>query len=293
VERIADVDDARLYFARDLAAPECFEIAQGTAVVFTARPTDRKGTNEDSAALIPFAQGAALLVVADGVGGAPAGEQASRVAIEAIWSRLAEAGRSTESTPGLVLESIEAARDAVRAIGLGAATTLVALEIAGESLRTYHVGDSRAIVASRSGRLKLQTVSHSPVGFAVEAGVLDERRALHHAQRHLVSNVLGAADARIEVGSPLRIARFDTALIGSDGLFDNLYLEEIAEGICSGPLEGRVSALIAQVRERMEQPVGSAPSKPDDLTLIAFRRRVAVQKGNGEGQARRRVRSSP
>lgn len=291
--RISDVDDARLYFARDLAAPESFEIAQGTAVVFTAGAADRKGPNEDAAALIPFARGAALLVVADGVGGAPAGEQASRVAIEAVWSRLAQAQREAAATPGLVLESIEAASDAVRSLGLGAATTLVALEIGEASLRAYHVGDSRAIVASRSGRLKLQTVSHSPVGFAVEAGVIDERRALHHAQRHLVSNVLGAPDARIEVGSPLALARFDTALIGSDGLFDNLYLEEIAEGICSGPLGECVATLVERARERMSKPGGSTPSKPDDLTLVAFRRVSENPREVVGKETRRGVRSSP
>lgn len=290
MQRLGHIDEARLYFGRDLAEPELVAIADGEAAVFSSRAPDLPGANEDAAALIPLGADAALFVVADGVGGAPAGEQASRVAIEAVWSRLSEARAVEAATPGLILEAIEAAQQAVRAIGLGAATTLAALEVRGAQVRPYHVGDSRVLVVGQRGRIKLQTVCHSPVGFAVEAGVLDERDAMHHADRHLVSNVLGSSDARIEVGSPLALARFDTALLGSDGLFDNLYVHEVVEALRSGAIGAGVAALAAAARTRMRAGAARGPSKPDDLTVVAFRRAARARQTN---ETRRKARSSP
>ncbi len=269
--QLAHVDDAKLYFGRDLAAPELAEIASGTAAVFSSRAPGSARANEDSAALIPLGPESALLVVADGVGGAPAGEQAARVAIEAVWSHLAEASGLALPSPGMILESIEAAQHSVRGLGVGAATTLAALEVRGSRVRPYHVGDSRVLVIGQRGRVKLQTVSHSPVGFAVEAGVLDERDAMHHADLHLVSNVLGAEDTRIEVGSSLRLARFDTALLGSDGLFDNLFVHEVVELLRRGALAQAMQGLVSAAQQRMAAAGGPEPCKPDDLTLVAFR----------------------
>ena len=64
---------------------------------------------------------------------------------------------------------------------------------------------------------------------AVESGMLDEDEAVHHEERHLISNVVGADDMRIEIGLSINMAAKDTLLLASDGLFDNLYLNEIIE----------------------------------------------------------------
>ena len=97
-------------------------------------------------------------------------------------------------------------------------TTLAAVEISGVSARPYHIGDSSILITGQKGKLKLNTVAHSPVGFAVEAGLLDVDEALHHAERHLVSNVLGLENMRIELGSPVDLAPRDSLVIASDGL---------------------------------------------------------------------------
>ena len=80
------------------------------------------------------------------------------------------------------------------------------MEISNGSVRPYHVGDSVILLVGQRGKIKLQTVSHSPVGYAVEAGVLDEVEAMHHQDRHVVSNFIGSPEMRIEVGAPLRLA---------------------------------------------------------------------------------------
>ena len=111
------------------------------------------------------------------------------------------------------------------------------------------------------------------MGYAVEAGLLDELEAMYHEQRHVVSNVIGRPDMRIEIGSPLELAARDTLLVATDGLFDNLHLPEIVERLRKGALPAAVDELAGHSRQRMQEPTDGQPSKPDDLTLVAFRLR--------------------
>jgi serine/threonine protein phosphatase PrpC len=127
------------------------------------------------------------------------------------------------------------------------------------------------LVVGQRGKIKLQSVPHSPVGYGVESGFLDETEAMFHEERHIVSNVVGTPDMRIEVGPTLELASKDTLLIASDGLWDNLHLEEIVEAIRKGPLHRVVSLVADKCDQRMRNGVENAPSKPDDLTFILFR----------------------
>jgi serine/threonine protein phosphatase PrpC len=95
---------------------------------------------------------------------------------------------------------------------------------------------------------------------------------MHHEDRHLVSNMLGVPDMRIEVGSSRRLAPLDTLLVASDGLSDNLHTEEIIERIRRGPLADVARELVRDARRRMDKPAEGEPSKPDDLTFVGFRR---------------------
>lgn len=302
--RLAGPDDARLYFEQDMREPEAHAVPGGQAAVYSAGCPGGSGPNQDAAALIPFDAGSSVLIVADGVGGAPAGEQAARIAVETVWTGLAEAARAGGSLRPALLDAIESANQAVSGLGGGAATTLAAVEVSAQAVRPYHVGDSLILVVGQGGRIKLQTVSHSPVGFAVEAGVLDEAEAMHHEQRHLVSNVLGAPDMRVEVGSALELAPRDTVLLASDGLADNLRTGEIVERLRRGPLWEALARLAADSRSRMEGPAGGEPCKPDDLTCVAYRRgraptpaatapRSGGRAAGSPGPGRRRTQTRP
>jgi serine/threonine protein phosphatase PrpC len=121
-------------------------------------------------------------------------------------------------------------------------------------------------------------VAHSPVGYAVESGLLGAGEAIHHDARHVVSNVVGADDMRIEIGPVITLHPLDTVVIVSDGVFDNLHVEEIVELARRGPLAAAAAAIGEGSRARM---LGAAdrrlPCKPDDMTLVLFRR--SVRKG--------------
>ncbi len=254
-----------------------FEFLGGTAAVFSTRSPQKDTPNEDVAAIWPVDQTSGVLAVADGLGGHAGGERASRLAIETIQKSLQEVtpsptedGEPVDLRAG-ILNGIEAANQAVRELGTGAATTLALVEIQNGTIRPYHVGDSAILVTGQRGKLKLQTIPHSPIGYAVEAGLMNEEDAIHHESRHVISNVIGSDQMRIEIGPPTELAPRDTLLLASDGLFDNLLPDEIVATIRSGPLDRAVRTLVDLAQKRMASPSGTAPSKPDDLTVIAYR----------------------
>jgi len=232
--RTQHMDDAVLILDRDMSEPETHRLAGGHAAVFSARSPGRQTPNEDAAALLPIDPGSAVLAVADGLGGESAGEEAAALAVRCLADALEPSVRSRSLLRDAILNGFERANREVRRLPGAAATTLAVVEIQEDLVRPYHVGDSAILLMGQRGRIKLRTVSHSPVGFAVEAGLLDEADALQHDDRHLVSNVLGGPDMRIEVGSVLHLAARDTLLLASDGLADNLHTAEIVECVRKG-----------------------------------------------------------
>lgn len=263
----------RVIVGEDLPEPELCDLAGGRAALFSTRSPDKESANEDSAGVFGVGASRALLVVADGMGGAAGGGRASAEALACVTRALGRLDNELETLRAPVLEVFDDANERVLGIGVGAATTLCIAEVDGDQLRVYHVGDSAALVVGQRGKLKLQTIAHSPVGYALESGLLDENEALHHDERHLVSNVIGARDMRIEVGSPLRLGQCDTVLVASDGLFDNVGLDEIAACIRCGPLADAASRLLEVVTQRMRSPAEGEPSKADDLSFVLYRPR--------------------
>jgi serine/threonine protein phosphatase PrpC len=267
---------ARLFTDADMADVCRLDVAGGTAAVYSARCPDGDRANQDAAAVFALDPGRGVLAVADGLGGQPGGASASRLALEALRGSLDLQDSPVDLIRGGILDGIEAANRAVLELGIGAGTTLAAVEILVGTLRPYHVGDSEILVVGQRGRIKLQTIAHSPVGYAIEAGLLDAEEAMHHDERHIVSNLVGSTEMRIEVGSPLTMAPLDTLVVATDGLFDNLGVNEIAEMVRKGPVVEGAGRLVAACRERMNAPASGQPSKPDDLTLILWR---AVREG--------------
>ena len=261
---------AHLIRAADMAAAELQPLAAGEVSVFSARCPGGAGPNEDAAAVIRIGAARGVLAVADGVGGAPAGADAAACALVALVRACTDA-RNGARLREAILDGLEAANRAVPEMAAGAGTTIAAAEIDGVTARIYHVGDAGALLVGQRGKIKHQTLPHSPTGYAVEAGLLDEDQALRHAERHLVSNVVGSADMKIEIGPVLELAARDTLLLASDGVFDNLRAAEIADAVCKGPLDAAAARLCRAVQRRMAARVARAPAKPDDFTFVLYR----------------------
>ena len=270
--------DAHLFLRDQLHTPVLVPVAGGTAIAYTAPspvPADR--LNEDGIGIFGLAADAAVLAVADGVGGHARGDQAARTALLTIAGELDKLerldGALISDLREPVMMAIERANASLVARAGSSATTLVVATIHRGSLRCYTVGDSELMVVGQRGKLKLRTIPHSPVGYARESGLLDEAEALFHDERHLLSNVLGMEGMHVAATSGLQLASRDTVLLGSDGLFDNLYHDEIIELIRAGEPYGIAEELIRCLRRRMAGPSEDPeiPSKPDDLSFVLFR----------------------
>lgn len=284
--------------------PDCkvVRFAGGEAVWLSLKSPAKVTENEDSVSAFSIGQNRALLVVADGLGGHRGGKEASQSLVRGLKREFAPLAKQSQqpnvieisgglSIPvgqpnhlsdadyrSLILDQIETTNRRLLKKKSGSATTLALVEVEGNRIRTYHVGDSPILVVGQRGQMKYETISHSPVGYAVEAGMLSEYEAIYHESRHLVSNVVGSKEMTVELGPWVPLAMRDTVLLASDGLFDNLLSVEIVDRIRSGSLEEAVQEIAQLALDRMCHPQPNLPSKPDDLTILAFRRRQVRSK---------------
>jgi serine/threonine protein phosphatase PrpC len=297
--------ETTLFVGARMTEPETVPTAGGLAIAYShpspehAAPDAGGAANEDAATVMSLGAARGMLAIADGMGGHRLGGEAAKLTLEtlarSVQTAVAEGTVEQHPAAGLsalddqqprrkpargteggvlrepILTGFETANRAVTALGTGAGTTLAVVEIDDSCLRTYHAGDSMILVVGQRGKVKHRTVPHSPVGYAVEAGVLGEEEAIEHDERHIVSNIVGSADMRIELGPVIRMRPRDTLLLSTDGLFDNLRLDEITEIIRKGPLRRSAERLAAGAQKRMREPDTGEPSKPDDLTFVLFR----------------------
>jgi serine/threonine protein phosphatase PrpC len=262
---------ARLFLADEESCD--LELPTAEVSVRTVRSPDKETANEDAAAIIPIGDGGVVMAVADGVGGSPMGSEASEIAVGMLRDALTADGLEQDRLRSTIMDTVEHANLRLLEMGRRSSTTIVIAEIRDHQLRCYHVGDSELIAAGQRGQVRARIIPHSPTGFAVEAGLLDEDEAVQHEQRHVLFNVIGSPDMRVDVATPIRLADRDTVLIASDGLVDNLFVDEIVEMMRAGPLPAAADRLVAAARRRMVTDGNSKPSKPDDLTIALYRRK--------------------
>jgi PPM family protein phosphatase len=193
--------------------------------------------NEDCA----FAR-APVFVVADGMGGAQAGEVAAQIAIDAFSHGLPDSGSPEERLATRVQEANqriwEQSRTRSEQAGMG--TTITAAYLDDSELAIAHVGDSRGYLFRDSSLIRL-TQDHSLVDELVRRGKLTEEQAAEHPQRSIITRALGA-EATVEVDTwtyPVRPG--DVLLLCSDGLTSMVSEERIQE-ILRGSMDLNVAA---------------------------------------------------
>ncbi len=127
----------------------------------------------------------------------------------------------------------------------------------------YYLGNRKKYIL-KSGKTDKEKLRHDLIKIITSLGIA--------AERHLVSNFLGTTDMRIDVGTEVVLRPRDTIMLASDGLMDNVHVDEIIERIRKGPLDNAAGAVITLANRRMAGPTATQPSKPDDLSLILFRK---------------------
>jgi PPM family protein phosphatase len=204
-----------------------------------------------------------LFVVADGMGGAQAGEVASEMAVRSFGSGLPD-GSPAEALVKVVEEANRAIHDRSRSDektrGMG--TTVTAAYVGESDVTIAHVGDSRAYLL-RDGELIRLTKDHSLVGELVARGKLTEEQAEMHPQRSVITRALGS-EPDVEVDVHVFQARDgDLFMLNSDGLTSMVpeaRVKPIIEG--AGSLADAGRELIAAANEAGGR---------DNITVILFR----------------------
>jgi len=226
------------------------------------------GINEDALLTHEVDDKSVVLTVADGAGGHPEGHKASALVIESLMTSLASPGIRGDSLREAVLTALETCNKSLLERGRGSLSTAAVVEVHGQTIRPYHVGDSSILVVGQRGRIKYQSVSHSTVGFGIEAGLMESDAAHQHDERHWVLNFVGTPEMRIELGAPLALSRFDTLMICSDAVTDNLPIDEVCESIRKGSLQQALQKLV----DKCETAMNADNGRPDDLSIILYRR---------------------
>jgi serine/threonine protein phosphatase PrpC len=158
---------------------------------------ERRPLNEDS---FLADSGRFIFAVADGVGGAEAGEVASQTAIEVLEEAFRHqlAGDDVEDLMELAIQRANASIHQMaqeHAKFAMMATTIVALHLKGNIATIGHVGDSRLYRLTTEGDLMRETEDHSVVEEEVRAGRMTAEQAAHHPSKNVISRALGAEDS--------------------------------------------------------------------------------------------------
>ncbi len=246
-----------------------------------------------------------LFIVADGVGGAQAGDVASKMAVEILSEAFVNLPKNidAEDTMRTAIERanesiFQMARDSPQLSTM--ATTIVALQIQGNIATIGHVGDSRLYRLDANGNLHRETQDHSMVEEEVRAGRMTAKQAATHPNKNIISRALGA-DYAVEVD--LKTIMFEpgtTFLVCSDGITrhlsdseirDLLFSEKSPANVCQKMkeicyergAEDNLTAVIAIISgSGSENLQNSNPHTPNDFeeSTIASARPIEIGKSS-------------
>ena len=232
----------------------------------------QRNANEDALFASP---GGGLFAVADGMGGARAGEVAAKAAVDEL-AGLEERDQVRERELATVVEQAnrrihELSQSDESLAGMG--TTMTTLAVGDADVAIAHVGDSRAY-RLRDGELERLTHDHSLVDEMVRAGRLTPEEAEVHPQRSIITRALGP-EAQVEVERMTYPARSgDVYLICSDGL-----TTMVPEDALASILRGRSS--LRQAAEELVKAANEAGGR-DNVTVVLFR---LAEEGEAEAAA--------
>jgi len=194
-----------------------------------------------------------VFALCDGMGGAAAGEVASRIAVDTLINQLCAAD-SHENRRKVLEEAIASANQIVHARAEreaalhGMGTTLVAVAIGGDRALVGHVGDSRCYLYRR-GELSRLTHDHSLVDEQVRLGQLTQDEADHSPLRNVITRAIGTQTSVSADIAELALEPDDILLLCSDGLTKELSDDRIEAMLADdGDLDGLCGRLIGAAK---------------------------------------------
>src|SRR5258706_7787258 len=191
--------------------------------------SEKRPQNEDS--YLEMGQ-CGLYAVADGVGGAQAGDVASQMAMEILAEAFTNLQEEADAET-VMQTAIERANSAIFQMAheltqlSSMATTVVALHLTDNIATIGHVGDSRLYRVDRDGVLHRETEDHSMVAEEVRAGRMTEEQAENHPSRNIISRALGAEPTVAIDLKTIMIEPGTAFLICSDGVTRHVNDQEL------------------------------------------------------------------
>ncbi|MCS6873139.1 MAG: protein phosphatase 2C domain-containing protein [Pyrinomonadaceae bacterium] len=237
---------------------------------------ERRFTNEDSFLNKPEY---GIFAVADGVGGAQAGEVASGAAIDILAEAFANL-RPEDDAEEVMKRAIKKANEYIYQMSRelprlsGMATTIVALHISGNIATIGHVGDSRLYRLDPRGNIFRETQDHSVVEEEVRAGRMTLAQAANHPARNVISRAIGAEE-NVEVDlKTIMIEPNTTFLLCSDGITRHIEDYEIREILLENPDPEKACEKMKQICYRR--------GAEDNLTAIVVKVGAVTQEAEEE-----------
>ena len=219
--------------------------------------------NNEDVFLADIADGCLLLAVADGLGGAEAGEAASGAAKETL-RKLFEAAPKRFDLSAAIIKANEEIIALQKASRKTMKTTAAALYINGGTAVCGHVGDTRIYLFGKDGTIFYQSVDHSVSQMFVYTGEITLNEIRGHGDRNLLTKALGnGSDCEPDIREfPAR--EIHAALLCSDGFWEYVYEEEMGKLLRENDDNARkwLAAMKKTLRERQ-------PEKCDNNTAIA------------------------
>lgn len=237
---------------------------------FSIFQVSRKGgreINEDRMGY-SYTSGAGLFLVADGMGGHPEGEVASRLALQVMSAMFQEAAKPELPDCGVFLTAaVSAAHRQIlryaseKKMSDAPRTTVVAAVVQAGAVTWIHCGDSRLYLV-REGRLLTRTRDHSMVEKRLSAGIGE--KGPEFTNRNVLFTCLGSPSRPMfEVAGPLELQQGDRILLCSDGLWSSLSDAEIVCKLSDQPVSRAVPDMV-------DSALRFAGSSSDNVTAIAL-----------------------
>ncbi|MGI6122849.1 MAG: Stp1/IreP family PP2C-type Ser/Thr phosphatase [Acetivibrionales bacterium] len=218
----------------------------------------KREKNEDNWNIVLNREGKPIgFIIADGMGGYLAGEQASRIAVEEMSSMVLECASkklSDDSIREIITREINNINDRIMDYslqnlgGLKSGTTLSVGMVIEDNLHIIHVGDCR-VYRIREGGISRLTEDHSLVAQLMKEGLISADEANHHPDRNRITRALGFQEDFFPDINKELILPGDIYIFCTDGLYEEMSDEEILNTVINEPRETIAKRLIEKAKE--------------------------------------------
>lgn len=242
------------------------QLDQGRFAAASSMGRRYKSINEDRVLILPTDS---TLLVVDGMGGPGGGAVAADIMIECFQS----VPPSECVDPLEVLQKVSG-RIRKECGTASSGVCYVWCWLNGRQLHAHYAGDVKLVVFDPSGGVKFASTDHSLVNDMIKTGIVSERDAAYHPQRHIVTKaVTGNSFTEFDILPTIQLETGDRLMVATDGLTDNLRLNEIADLTMGQEVGAAVKALMDFCLDKMNGShiskwQGSLKPKPDNISIL-------------------------